>query len=109
MGNSSVIIYQIPTLLQQSQSSQEHGRVAFLPFVRVSLKSLRKKPFDFEPQTLGERIKKKRLELGLSQMEAGERLGANSNTILNWEKGLTEPLIIFIPAILRFLRNRPFP
>jgi len=37
------------------------GRAALLPYVPVTLKSLRKHPFDFETQTLGEQIKKKRL------------------------------------------------
>ncbi|MGA8148737.1 MAG: helix-turn-helix transcriptional regulator [Gallionellaceae bacterium] len=86
-----------------------HGRVAFLPFIKVSLKSLRKKPFDFEPQTLGEQIKKRRLELDLSQTEAGQMLGVNFYTLLNWEKGRTEPLIDYIPAILVFLGFDPFP
>jgi transcriptional regulator with XRE-family HTH domain len=64
---------------------------------------LRKKPFDFKPKTLGEQIKKKRLELGLSQKEAGRLLAVSSCTILNWEKGHTEPLILAIPAVLQFL------
>jgi transcriptional regulator with XRE-family HTH domain len=74
-----------------------------LPFVRVCLKSLRKKPFDFEPKTLGEQIKKKRLELGLSQRQAAKALKVDAATILNWEKGYTEPLIMSMPVILQFL------
>jgi transcriptional regulator with XRE-family HTH domain len=70
---------------------------------------LRKKPFDFEPQTLGEQIKKKRLECGLSQIEVGKTLGVSTETILNWEKGYTEPLIVSIPAILQFLGFDSFP
>jgi hypothetical protein len=41
-----------------------HSCVALLPYVRICLKALRKKPFDFEPQTLGERIKKKETRAG---------------------------------------------
>ncbi len=36
-------------------------------------------------------------------------LGVNFYTILNWEKGLTEPLIAFIPAVITFLGFDPFP
>jgi DNA-binding transcriptional regulator YiaG len=52
---------------------------------------LRKQPFDFEPQTLGERILKKRLELRLTQGEVGKLFGVTSFTVLNWEKGKTVP------------------
>ncbi|CAH1903598.1 HTH cro/C1-type domain-containing protein [Candidatus Nitrotoga sp. HW29] len=64
---------------------------------------MRKKPFDFVPHTLGEYIKKKRLELGLTQKEVGKMLGATSFTVLNWEKGKTEPLPHFISGINLFL------
>jgi transcriptional regulator with XRE-family HTH domain len=70
---------------------------------------LRKKPFDFEPQTLGERIKKRRLELGLSQKEAGTMLKVTSFTVLNWEKCRTAPPVVSIPALLQFLGYDPFP
>lgn len=85
------------------KATKLQGRVAFLPFVRVRLKSLRRKPFDFEPQTLGEQIKKRRLQLGLSQKEAGGRLGVTSFTVLNWEKGKTEPLEKLMPRVISFL------
>jgi transcriptional regulator with XRE-family HTH domain len=88
---------------------QWHLRVAFLQFVPICLKSLRYKETDFEPQTLGEHIKKRRLTLGLYQREAAERLGVDPFTVLNWEKGKTEPPIKAIPAILAFLGYNPFP
>ncbi|MEW6312975.1 MAG: helix-turn-helix domain-containing protein [Pseudomonadota bacterium] len=75
----------------------------------MCLKSLRKKPYDFEPKNLGEHIRKRRLELGLTQKQVGDRLGVNPWTVLNWEKGKTEPPITFTPAILQFLGYDPFP
>lgn len=75
----------------------------------VTLKVLRKKGFDVDPKTLGEHIKKRRLEFGLPQREVGERLNVSVNTVLNWETGKTEPLIEFMPAIIRFLGYDPFP
>jgi transcriptional regulator with XRE-family HTH domain len=86
-----------------------HGRVAFLPGLPVTLKALKPKESDFEPRTLGEHLRKRRLELGLTQKKAGLRLRANDITVLNWEKGYTEPPITSIPAIIRFLGYDPFP
>ena len=45
----------------------------------------------------------------LMQKEVADQLGVNSWTILNWEKGHTEPPIASIPAIVRFLGYDPFP
>ncbi|MBF6570877.1 MAG: helix-turn-helix domain-containing protein [Candidatus Binataceae bacterium] len=45
----------------------------------------------------------------LTQTQAAERLGINSWTVLNWERGHTEPPIESMPAILRFLDYDPFP
>jgi transcriptional regulator with XRE-family HTH domain len=66
---------------------------------------LRKKAFNIEPQTLGEHIKKRRLELGFSQKEVGEMLGVTSFTVLNWEKGKTEPLGRLMRRILDFMNQ----
>lgn len=80
-----------------------------MPFARVSLKSLISKPYDFEPTTLGEHVKKRRLILGLTQKEVADQLGVVPWTILNWEKGHTQPPVASIPAIARFLGHDPFP
>jgi len=56
---------------------------------------------------LGEQIKKRRLELGLSQKEVGERLGVTSFTVLNWEKGKTAPLAKTMPGIIQFFKYDP--
>jgi transcriptional regulator with XRE-family HTH domain len=70
---------------------------------------LKSKETDFEPQTLGEHLKKRRLILKLYQREVAERLGVDEFTVLNWEKGKTEPPIRIIPAVLAFLGYNPFP
>lgn len=49
------------------------------------------------------------MELGLTQEQAAEGLGVNPWTVLNWEKGHTEPPIASLPGILRFLGYNPFP
>jgi ribosome-binding protein aMBF1 (putative translation factor) len=42
-------------------------------------------------QTLGERIRKWRLERGLFQVDLAKRLHVDEMTIVNWEKGRTKP------------------
>ncbi len=75
----------------------------------ITLKALKPKEADFEPQTLGEHIRKRRLELWLTQRQLGDRLGVSSNTVLNWERGHTDAPFQCIPAILGFLGYDPFP
>ena len=75
----------------------------------IRLKALKPKDTDFEPHTLGEHIRKRRLELRLTQRQAAKRLHVNPWTVLNWEKGHTEAPIESMPAILRFLEYDPFP
>ena len=75
----------------------------------IRLKALKPKETDFEPQTLGDHIRKRRLQLALTQKQAGDRLGVTSFTVLNWEKCKTEPPVRSYPATLRFLAYDPFP
>ena len=58
---------------------------------------------------MGEHVRKRRLELELTQKQAAERLGVNPWTVLNWEKDHTEPPNEFMPAIIRFLGYDLFP
>ena len=85
-----------------------HGRVAFLPLVSITLKALKPKETDFEPSCLGEHLRKRRLELQLSQKEAGRTLGRSWRTVFNWENGKTKPAVESIPSIIEFLGRDPF-
>ena len=46
--------------------------------------------------------------MGLKQKEVANHVGVNTWTILNWEKGRTEPPIASIPDIIQFLGYDPF-
>jgi DNA-binding transcriptional regulator YiaG len=81
---------------------QGQGFVAFLPFARISLKALIPKEYDFEPISVGDHIRKKRLKLGLFQREVAELLEVSPWTVMNWEKGRTAPPVSSVPAILDF-------
>ena len=75
----------------------------------VTLKALKPKETDFEPKTLGEHIKHLRVMRVLSQKAVAKLLRVSPDTILNWEKGHTEPPIEAVPAAVRFLGYDPFP
>jgi transcriptional regulator with XRE-family HTH domain len=60
-----------------------------------------------EPCSLGEHIRKRRLDLGLLQAEVAAEIGVTESTVWNWEHG-TEPELIHIPAVLAFLGYIPW-
>ena len=80
-----------------------------MPLVRIRIKCPKPKDYPENPKTLDEHIKKRRIELGLTQKQAAQALGVNPWTVMNWETGRFEPPIRWLPAILRFLGYDPFP
>lgn len=62
-----------------------------------------------EPATLGEHLKRRRLDLCLRQTDVAQKLGANKKTYENWEQGRYEPETRFLPGILGFLGYDPRP
>jgi len=67
------------------------------------------KPYDFEPTTVGEHIKKERLKRGLLQKDVARLFNVDMFTILNWETGFTRPQIKDVPALIAFLGYDPEP
>ena len=59
--------------------------------------------------TLGDHIRRRRLELGLRQRDVAERLGSRLSTVLCWEKGTRHPTDRYLPALIRFLGYDPLP
>jgi len=80
-----------------------------LPFLAVSLKTLKPKEKGLERRTLGEHIRQHRLKLGMTQRQVATKLQVNPWTVLNWERGHTKPPIAVLPAIIRWLGYDPFP
>ena len=83
--------------------------MAFLLYTPVSLKSLIPKPYDFEPLTFGDHIRKRRLILGITQEQAATHFGVTATTVFNWENRLVQPEIQFMPAVIEFLGYDPEP
>lgn len=55
------------------------------------------------PRTLGERIRQRRINLGLTQRTLAVQLGCWGETVAAWERGESEPLARRWPAIERVL------
>jgi transcriptional regulator with XRE-family HTH domain len=82
---------------------------AFL-FCHVTLRGRKPRPgYPEEPSTVGEHLKKRRLDLGLRQKDVAGELGVNFKTYENWEQGKYEPATRFLPAVIGFLGYDPSP
>ena len=56
------------------------------------------------PKTVGEMIRKRRLDLGLRQKDVAEIIGCDTMTVLNWEKSHTA-----FPRVQPHGRSGPIP
>ncbi|MGH7535611.1 MAG: helix-turn-helix domain-containing protein [Gemmatimonadales bacterium] len=81
-----------------------------MPFCHAHLRGPRP-PSRSYPQalaTIGDHLRKRRLDLGLLQREVAERLGADPCSVTNWELNRTKPALRFLPGIVRFLGYAPW-
>lgn len=95
--------------MQLAATTQFHRRVAFLPGVKVCLKTERPLPYPRSPSTLGGHLKKRRIEAGLLQRQAAKTIGIGVNTLITWEQDGAEPETCYWPAIIAFLGYDPNP
>lgn len=75
--------------------------------MRTSLKSLIPNIYDFESETLGEHVLKRRLYLKLFQPELAKLLGVTTETVLNWELNYRKPSINHTGKLIQFLGYDP--
>ena len=86
------------------------GRVALLQFVPIRLKALKTKETDFEPQTVGDHIRERRLLLKLTQKALASVLKVSQFSIINWELGRFQPTkASTLHRIIEFLGYDPLP
>jgi transcriptional regulator with XRE-family HTH domain/cell division protein FtsB len=62
-----------------------------------------------ELNTVGDHIRRKRLDLKMLQREVAEQLGVCEPSLFNWEANTVSPGIEYMPAIIRFLGYNPLP
>jgi len=92
----------------EGRSRAPYGVIAALPFLprlRVTLKAAR--TLGFPVVTVGDHIKRRRLEVGLYQREFAKLLGACHKTIIDWETGDTDVPMRAYPTVLAFLGYAP--
>jgi DNA-binding XRE family transcriptional regulator len=58
--------------------------------------------------TLGNHLRKRRLNLGLLQSDVAQKIGVDKTTIHNWETNQNNPSLHFIPRIIEFIGYFPF-
>jgi DNA-binding XRE family transcriptional regulator len=57
---------------------------------------------------IGDHIRKRRMDLKLTQKALAETLGVNKDTIRFWENGKAKPSLAKIPLIIEFIGYDPF-
>ena len=83
-------------------------RELFLPFRKV-LKRPRNPLMPLQLSTLGDHIRKVRLEKGLLQRDVAELLNVCEDSVTHWENGFAQPRVQHYPLIFSFLGYYPFP
>ena len=87
------------------------GCVHKVPLCRVTLRGRKSRPpgYPEHPKTVGEHLKRARLDSGLPQRQVAEAIGFHHASLLNWQRGRAEPKRRYLPGILRFLGYDPRP
>ena len=81
--------------------------IAF-PFCEVRLRAaLLPEGYPERLETVGDHVRKRRLDLGLSQEAAGERMDVSKGSVYCWEKTGREPSIRTWPKVIAFLGYCP--
>lgn len=85
------------------------GRVAStLCHLKLTAAKPRGAAYPTQIRTLGDRLRARRLDLGLLQREVAKRIRCDEATITNWELNRVQPALQFLPRIVKFLGCDPF-
>lgn len=77
-------------------------RLIFAPLTLYAKKPYRK-PFPKEIKTLGDQLRKVRLERNMSQKEVAKIIGVTTDTITNWELNRNKPQKKYSKQIKNYL------
>ena len=80
-----------------------------LTFCHLRFEAVRPLPngYPTELETIGDHIRRRRMDLGLFQREVARRIGVTTDTVCLWEKTGSTPMIQHMPKIIRFLGYVP--
>ncbi|MCL4518669.1 MAG: helix-turn-helix domain-containing protein [Thaumarchaeota archaeon] len=102
-----MVMVQLRVAFMFSKFLHSHPCVAILD-VRLHAKKPASKAYPSSLKTVGDHIRKRRLDLELTQKQAAEKLGVDETSVWNWETGKTDPLVRQVPAVISFLGYDPF-
>lgn len=102
-------IFHLP-FVGETVAQKQRGAMPALPRCRRVLRCSKPRRRDYPeaPRTLGEHLKRRRLDLGLRQRDVAAELGVTAQTVRNWESGKHQPPVRAIPGIHAVLRFCPF-
>lgn len=80
------------------------------PFGSMTLKALIPAPdgYPSNPETVGEHIKKVRMDRDLLQREVADIVGVTGRNVMNWETARDQPRFDHWPGVIRFLGYDPY-
>jgi DNA-binding XRE family transcriptional regulator len=76
--------------------------------VTLSAKKPQDKAYPKSLKTIGDHLRKRRLDLKLCQKDDAKIIGFATDTITIWEKDRVGPTLRFIPKVIEFLGYDPF-
>lgn len=91
---------------------QPHSRVAKMPSSNILSPPNRKitaRPYPFSPVTLGDYLRKTRIDLGLTQKQVAEDiLKTSADNVRNWEVNRYKISLRFRPKVIELIRFCPY-
>jgi len=78
------------------------------PKLKLTIIRSKKLPKDYlmRPKTLGQKIRKHRMDLGLFQKDVARFVGVVTDTVTLWEKRRKEPSKRYLKRIEQFLKKK---
>jgi DNA-binding transcriptional regulator YiaG len=64
--------------------------------------------YPVRPKTIGEHIKKRRMDLGMYQADVARQFKVSEDCVCYWENGRSHPHLKYFPLIIAFLGYYPF-
>ena len=66
------------------------------------------RPYPYSPITLGDYLRRKRLDLGLRQKDLAGLFNTTDDSVNYWENNLKYPSVQFLPKIVQFIGYCPY-